>query len=352
MTLIYVNENLVMRSLTKGDAPASYSVTDKNRGYLREWLPWVDRTVSPSDTEKIIEAWENSFEKGSDAVFGIFENGEYAGNIGLHDMGRPNRSGMIGYWLDAGRQGRGIITNCVRALTSYGFHTLGLNRIYITCAAGNAKSRAVPERLGYVQEGVMQDGEYLYGVFHDFIVYAVVKRNWAHGPAVSLATPVQSHKDEAMELRQEHLDAGEKWIHGSSGLIEVTSYESWLEKVALYRTEAPEGCVKATALFLLAGPKVVGTVQIRHTLNEELLEQGGHIGYGVRPSERRKGYGTKMLSLALAYCRVLGIEKALVTCDKKNTGSAKVIVKNGGILENEPADFYGNLVQRYWINVL
>ena len=80
-----------------------------------------------------------------------------------------------------------------------------------------------------------------------------------------------------------------------------------------------------------------------------LLKFGGHIGYGVRPTERRKGYGTKMLAFALEKCHGFGIKKALVTCDKSNNASRKTILKNGGILENEQPEENGNILQRCWI---
>ena len=95
--------------------------------------------------------------------------------------------------------------------------------------------------------------------------------------------------------------------------------------------------------------KIVGTIAIRNYLNDSLMKSGGHIGYGIRPSERRKGYGAKMLALALKKCREFGVEKALVTCDKDNIASAKTAMKNGGILENELVEENGNIVQRYWI---
>ena len=96
---------------------------------------------------------------------------------------------------------------------------------------------------------------------------------------------------------------------------------------------------------------MVGAVNIRHYLNEKLLFDGGHIGDGVRPSQRRKGYATKIISLALDECRKLGINKVLITCNKDNIGSAKSIIKNGGILENEVIDEDGIIVQRYWIDI-
>ena len=76
---------------------------------------------------------------------------------------------------------------------------------------------------------------------------------------------------------------------------------------------------------------------------------GGHIGDGVRPSERRKGIATQMIALALDECKKLGIDKVLMVCDKNNIGSAKSIINNGGLLENE-IEVDGIVKQRYWIN--
>ena len=94
----------------------------------------------------------------------------------------------------------------------------------------------------------------------------------------------------------------------------------------------------------------VGAVNIRHYLNDELLFTGGHIGDGIRPSERKKGYATAMIALALEECKKLEINKVLMTCDKDNIGSAKSIMNNGGVLENEVIDD-GVVEQRYWITL-
>ena len=94
----------------------------------------------------------------------------------------------------------------------------------------------------------------------------------------------------------------------------------------------------------------LGAVNIRHYLNEALLLNGGHIGDGIRPSERRKGYATQMIGLALGECRKHGIEKVLMVCDKENIGSAKSIMNNGGVLENEVV-VDGVTEQRYWISI-
>lgn len=97
--------------------------------------------------------------------------------------------------------------------------------------------------------------------------------------------------------------------------------------------------------------RLLGAVNIRHYLNEFLFREGGHIGDGIRPSERGKGYGTELLRLALLECKKLGINKVLMTCDKDNIASATCIRKNGGLLENEIVNSEGVLEQRYWITL-
>ena len=112
------------------------------------------------------------------------------------------------------------------------------------------------------------------------------------------------------------------------------------------------GWVPDTTLFCLDKDRniFVGAVNIRHYLNDSLRKTGGHIGDGVRPSERRKGYATAMIKLALEECKKLRIHKVLICCDKENIGSAKSIIKNGGILENEVEED-GHIEQRYWVEV-
>ncbi len=94
----------------------------------------------------------------------------------------------------------------------------------------------------------------------------------------------------------------------------------------------------------------VGAVNIRHYLNDYLLKYGGHIGDGIRPSERGKGYGTKMIALALEECTKLKIKRVLMTCNKKNIASRKTIISNGGILDSE-VELDGEIIQRFWIEL-
>ncbi|MDL2232489.1 GNAT family N-acetyltransferase [Ruminococcaceae bacterium OttesenSCG-928-L11] len=166
---------------------------------------------------------------------------------------------------------------------------------------------------------------------------------------MKLVIPTIGHKQAAWDYRQEHIDRGETHIHGSNGFMNAESYESWLEKVIWSQTNSTSDWVTGDVYFAIVSGKIVGTIAVRHSLNDALLYSGGHIGYGIRPSERRKGYGSEMLAHALDRCRELSMEKALVTCDKGNIASAKTAQKKGGILENEVVEEDGNIVERYWI---
>ena len=167
---------------------------------------------------------------------------------------------------------------------------------------------------------------------------------------MELVFPTIEYKQAALDYRQEHFDCGETEIHGDGGLDHAETYEGWLAKIRDARTwEANEERVPATTYFGMLNGRIVGTIQIRHELNQRLLSTYGHIGYGVRTSERRKGYAAAMLATALGKCRELGIKNVLISCDKDNIGSAKTILKNGGVYDKDYIEENGNIVQQYWI---
>jgi predicted acetyltransferase len=116
--------------------------------------------------------------------------------------------------------------------------------------------------------------------------------------------------------------------------------------------DLPEGWVPGTTRFLVHEGRMLGLFNLRHWLTDALLQFGGHVGYSVRPSERRKGYGTRLLEAGMEMARNRNIDRILVTCDPTNIGSAKVIMKCGGVLEDQ---FYhepvGHEVSRYWISL-
>ena len=133
---------------------------------------------------------------------------------------------------------------------------------------------------------------------------------------------------------------------------EGESFEQWLEETEkdINEETVQPGLVPATTYMAMDGEKLVGMVNIRHRLNEGLMNFGGNIGYSVRKSERRKGYATKMLALALDKCRELGMTRVLLTCSKLNEGSRKTMLKNGAVLENEITE-KDRITQSYWIEI-
>ncbi len=145
--------------------------------------------------------------------------------------------------------------------------------------------------------------------------------------------------------------SGEKIIPYAIRRLDYNDFEYYCDNLEVKDTS--KGLVPDSTFFCLDEERniVVGAVNIRHYLNDALLLNGGHIGDGVRPSERRKGIATKMISLALDECRKLGIQKVLMVCDKENIGSAKSIKNNGGVLENEIV-VDGVVEQRYWIELV
>ena len=110
--------------------------------------------------------------------------------------------------------------------------------------------------------------------------------------------------------------------------------------------------VPFSVFWLVEGDEFIGEASIRHELNAHLLKEGGHVGYGIRPSRQRQGYGRLILALALAECRRLGLDRVLLTCDDRNLASARIIEANGGRLENVVADPAGRgALRRYWISL-
>lgn len=154
--------------------------------------------------------------------------------------------------------------------------------------------------------------------------------------------------DEWKEDQTKNHTNGSPWTIFRNDPRDIDRYLAELE-----HKDAADGFVPDSVFFLLDEDRnrLIGAVNIRHYLNDFLLKEGGHIGDGIRPSERGKGYGTEMIRLALIECRKLGIDRVLMVCDRDNVASAKTIIKNGGVLENEFVNPAGVVEQRYWIDL-
>lgn len=170
---------------------------------------------------------------------------------------------------------------------------------------------------------------------------------------VYLARPTMELETEYLSFYQEWKESGEDmipWVIGKdpSNFQDMIQFLLDSEK----GINLPDNWVPDSTFWLVNDDKkVIGAVNIRHRLTEKLFNCGGHIGYGIRPSERRKGYATKLLSLSLEKAKELGIQKVLVVCDKSNIGSEKTILNNGGIPDTDFIEENGNIIKRYWIEL-
>lgn len=169
---IPVDEGLELRLVAEGDEEEIFRVTEANRAYLREWLPWVDATRSVEDTRAFVARSMDQVRVSDGFQCRILHEGQFAGMVGYlyHDW--KNLRTEIGYWLRQDLQGRGLMTRSAKALVDFAFVNLGLHRVEIRAATDNRRSRAVPERLGFVQEGVLRDAAWLNDRFIDLVVYA------------------------------------------------------------------------------------------------------------------------------------------------------------------------------------
>lgn len=161
------------------------------------------------------------------------------------------------------------------------------------------------------------------------------------------------NKELICDMLDEWYASGETIVPYVIRRIDYHDYDFYWRNLEISEPKAQKrGLVSDSTWFALDEERniIVGAVNIRHFLNEGLILDGGNIGDGIRPSERRKGYATEMIRLALEKCKELGIYHILMVCDKDNTGSAKSIQNNGGVLENESV-VDGEIEQRYWIDL-
>lgn len=170
-----------------------------------------------------------------------------------------------------------------------------------------------------------------------------------------LMTPTEKYCDEIVSFREEFLRYGGS-MDGCGSLRRMENPHDWLNQVESFSKAetVPENYVVSTQFIYVreSDDRIVGMIQVRHYFNEFLEKYAGHIGYCVRPTERRKGYASKMLCDCLPYCREIGLRKVLISCIDSNEASRRTILANGGVYEStvfEPKESVN--LERYWIDL-
>lgn len=179
MFSLKVDDELEIALPSASSIEEAHRVVMENYDHLHEWMPWANEGFTLGSVE---EYYKMSLQKfaadGDEFGLNVVFKGRVVGGIGLHEINRRDCSAEMGYWLAKSAEGRGLMTKSVVGLMNYGFDELNLNRIVIKCAPENAKSRAIPERLGFLQEGVEREAGWLLTRFVDHVVYSMLAREW------------------------------------------------------------------------------------------------------------------------------------------------------------------------------
>lgn len=178
MLHLELSDLIALRPIREADAEELYAVVDANREYLAPWLPWAAGETLEG-TRQFIKTAVAQRGNATGEQTAIVAGGAIVGMIGTHAVDRPNLSVELGYWLAEPHQGNGTMTRAVRAYTDEAFAGWGLNRVEIRAAVDNVRSRAVPERLGFLHEGTVRQAERISGRFHDLAIYGMLAADWA-----------------------------------------------------------------------------------------------------------------------------------------------------------------------------
>jgi ribosomal-protein-serine acetyltransferase len=177
MQPVALDEQRSLRPIASSDVDELWALVCANREHLAPWMPWAADARREATQMYVTTALEQAVR--SDGVqLAITQRGRIVGTIGFHYVSRIQRATSIGYWLDARAQGRGTVTLAVARLLDHAFGVWRLHRVEIRAAVENARSRAIPERLGFVQEGVMRDAERFDDRYLDLVVYSQLEHEW------------------------------------------------------------------------------------------------------------------------------------------------------------------------------
>ena len=314
-----------------------------------------DDFLDSMDEEDSINRWEemiNSQNEGS-KIKVYEEDGKVLGVI-KYGVPQDSMDGKFDaeiqiLYVEPKLKGKGIGTKLFNTAKDY-FLKNNMNNLIIWCLKGNQKAIRFYEKMGGKVALSRKSVAHKIEVDEVGIEYKLNDK-------IILVKPTIELEDEVLEYMQEHYDSGEIEVHASSLLDKMDSYIEWLkslEKNSKKETVDKNWTVSTQFLGVRqSDKKIVGMVSIRHELTNDFLRNyAGHIGYGIRPKERRKGYVTQMLGLALDYCKnELKLEKVMLACNKENDGSRKTIVNAGGVLEKEYKTDNGEEIQIYWIKL-
>jgi len=178
---IQVDAETELRLFEPRHAEEYFALAERNREHLYEWTDIKAYEGSVETVREYIKQRLLSFANNQGYHLGIWYQGKLIGNLSYGNLDWRSRKVELGYWIDASMQGKGIITKVCQTMIQYAFEEHGLNKVEISCAAGNRRSRAVPERLGFTQEGIHRQGDWQHDHFDDVVYYGLLAQEWKKG---------------------------------------------------------------------------------------------------------------------------------------------------------------------------
>lgn len=173
-----VDDEIQLKLITERDAEEIFGFINRSRGYLREWLGWVDASKTVEDIKEFCHHNLKKFANNEGLDTAIIYKGIFVGKITINPINWNLKKAEIGYFLDEGYQGSGIMTRAAKGMIDIAFKEYGLEKVEIHAAIGNVKSRQIPERLGFTLEGTIRNAEWLYDHYVDHAIYGLLAKEW------------------------------------------------------------------------------------------------------------------------------------------------------------------------------
>ena len=177
MLTLALDDRRCLRLLEEGDAEELYAVVQANRAYLARWMPWAEKQTLDGTLE-FIRASRKQLAENQGFAVAIVEADAIAGVLGYHRLDWEHLLTSVGYWIAEQSQGNGTVTRATAALVEHAFGVWRLNRVEIRAGVENNRSRAIPERLGFTQEGVLRQAERVGDRFVDHVMYSILADEW------------------------------------------------------------------------------------------------------------------------------------------------------------------------------
>lgn len=193
-----IKSDFVLDKFSPNDGENLFKAIDKNRAFLRKRLPWLDHNKTVQDSINFIGECIKGYLENSSLILAIRHRTEIIGVVSFHQFDWEKKTSAVGYWLDEDFQGQGLISQACKILLEHGIAQMGLNKITISCAIDNMRSRAIAEKLGFQEVSIERKKEWLYDHFIDHVVYSISAEEWQKNASNKSPKPIRPRPVEAI----------------------------------------------------------------------------------------------------------------------------------------------------------